>query len=118
MRYNHISNTRVRKVMLTRLSYIVTLMLNNGKSQASLAAEAGVTVSAISAIKNKRYKSISLDRILMVADGLGLDYDITIGNKNGEKYALVNLPSYDEDVLIKIHAHQHTGVSARTTSAH
>lgn len=118
MRYTHESSTRIRHVLLTRLSYIITLMINNGKTQVELAEEAGVTPHAISAIKNKRFTAIGLDRILMVADGLGLDYEITRGNHGGQKFERVSLPSYDNDQLMQMHRHVNAVANQATTGVH
>lgn len=100
MRYTHSLVQRVRSVLLTRLGYIIGLRIKDGATQKSLAEEFGVTTHAIRAIVHNSYSSIALDRLLIVADGMGLDYTITTKSVKGHKEATIDLPRYDQDPVI------------------
>lgn len=101
MRYAHESVRRIRSVMLTRLGYIINARCRAGCTQTQLANEYGVSISAIRAIKNGEYSGISLDRLLMVADGAGMDYVIITSSKGGHKETTLSLQSYSSDPLIQ-----------------
>lgn len=99
-----IENTKVniaRQVLTTRLGFIISRKLDKGVTQKELAEQYGVGPNAISALKNRRWNKISLNYMLKVGDAMGLEYALTIQNKAGEKSVVVQLPSYDNDPLIK-----------------
>lgn len=100
-----IQNTKVniaRQVLTTRLGFIISRKLDKGVTQKELAEQYGVGPNAISALKNRRWNKISLSYMLKVGDAMGLEYALTIQNKAGEKSVLIQLPSYDNDPLIKL----------------
>ena len=100
MRYSHSLVKRVRSVLLSRLGYIIGLRLKSGATQVSLAQEYGCTVHAIRAIVHNSYTSIALDRLLIVADGMGLEYTITWKSKHRVQEVELSLPAYDNDPII------------------
>lgn len=101
MRYSHESVRRIRNVMLTRMGYIIKTRNKLGVTQKTMAEEYGVSISAIRAIKSGTYSGIALDRLIMVADGMKMDYTITVVSRNGRKDATVVLNSYATDPLVQ-----------------
>lgn len=101
MRYSHESVRRIRKVLLTRLGYIINARVRFGTSQVDLAKEYGVSISAIRAVKNGDFTAIGFDRLLMVADGMQLNYIISMSSRNGKRDMAVTLDSYAKDELVQ-----------------
>lgn len=118
MRYTHSLVKRVRSVLLTRLGYIIGLRLKSGATQVSLAQEYGCTVHAIRAIVHNSYTSIALDRLLIVADGMGLDYTITWKSHDGHRDVSISLPAYDNDPVIAAAAAMARKLPKPTQSEH
>lgn len=100
MKSNKATNV-ARQVLTTRLGYIISLKAAKGMTLKEIAANAGVGSSAISLLKNRHWNKISLNYILNVADGLGLEYVLTIANQKGNKVTKVSMPSYDNDPVIR-----------------
>ena len=99
--HNHKVDT-ARQVMTTRLGFILTRQLEKGVTQKELAKRYGVGPNAISTLKNRHWDKISFNYIMKVADAMGLEYSLTIQNRKGQHSVSVQLPSYDNDPLIRV----------------
>ncbi|QFR59295.1 hypothetical protein PS2_0154 [Aeromonas phage PS2] len=121
MRFKHESLMKVKKVLMTRVSYIINLQIRNGEKAVDLSTKYKINPTTISELKLQKVDKMSLDRLITCADKMGLEYSIGITNFNGYKTVDVSLPKYDNDPVIRqidMKRHQHTGqVSQQSTQA-
>lgn len=73
-RFVHTSTHDIKNSLIFQLSYILIAYSDANRTQAELSKLTGVSVSAISRIKNSRQGGASLDTVLRLADGLDLEY--------------------------------------------
>lgn len=57
----------------------------------SLSESSGLNYSMLIGIKNMRIRGISLQRLTDVMDKLGMDYQVTFGNKNGIQFVKMEI---------------------------
>ena len=112
MRFKHESLMKVKKVLMTRVSYIINLQIRNGEKAVDLSTKYKINPTTISELKHQKVEKMSLDRLITCADKMGLEYSIGIANSNGYKTIDVSLPKYDNDPVIRqidMKRHQHKG---------
>lgn len=101
MRFKHESLMKVKKVLMTRVSYIINLQIRNGEKAVDLSTKYNINTTTISELKHQKLEKMSLDRLITCADKMGLEYSIGITNFNGYKTIDVSLPKYDNDPVIR-----------------
>lgn len=119
MRFKHESLMKVKKVLMTRVSYIINLQIRNGEKAVELANKYKINPTTISELKHQKVEKMSLDRLITCVDKMGLEYSIAIANTRGYKTIDISLPKYDNDPVIrqidmKRHQHKTTGESQTT----
>ena len=122
MRFKHDSLMKVKKVLMTRVSYIINLQIRNGEKAVDLATKYKINPTTISELKLQKVDKMSLDRLITCVDKMGLEYSIGIANSNGYKTIDVSLPKYDNDPVIRQidmtrHQHKHESSKNVTTRA-
>ena len=119
MRFKHESLMKVKKVLMTRVSYIINLQIRNGEKAVDLSTKYKINPTTISELKHQKVEKMSLDRLITCADKMGLEYSIGITNFNGYKTIDVSLPKYDNDPVIRqidMKRHQHKGQGSQQST--
>ena len=119
MRFKHESLMKVKKVLMTRISYIINLQIRNGGKAVDLSTKYKINPTTISELKLQKVEKMSLDRLITCADKMGLEYSIGIANSNGYKTIDVSLPKYDNDPVIRqidMKRHHHKGQGSQQST--
>lgn len=83
----------VKAFAIIRLSHAI-YMMHKEKTMVELAKQCKVSANILSGIKNESIKSISLQRLLVIARKLGVEYTLSVSYRGGVEYYSFEMQGY------------------------